>query len=744
MADQLNKKKTTRKYSALILYLVAIVLINLVGITLFWRLDLTANNLYSLSAASKKVVSNLSEPLTINVFFSKNLPPPYNNIELYLHDLLEEYELHSNDNLSYRFYDVTAREGDISEETEENRKIAQGYGITPISIRKIEKDEVRVHRAFMGIALIHGDVVGKITAVTSTNDLEYRITSTIRGMTDKITALGNLTGMIQVTLVLSSSILEVAPAINLQGVETLEAGIWDVVDRLNKKTFNRLDFMVIDPSREQRTPGELRRFERFSLEWPEIKGADGDVVPAGKGLAAVGVSYGQKSVERNLLNRKIVRTSRGPAEQYSVAEMNQVETFIDENINNIIDINEELGYLASHGALPLLDLPPKYPPPPDWKKGEDLNRFNDLVSQSYTLKEIKLDEPVPDGIDTLIIAGVKEKFTDWQLFLIDQFLMKGKSLALFLDSFNEIKPPGGDRYQPSEYYPLDTGLEKLLAHYGLKVKKSFLLDENCFINRERIELPIYYAPIIKDENIHRSLDFMENIKRLLVVKVSPLEAVKENIEKNNLVLKPLFFSSEKSWEMTGRINLTPQTIRPPADDRQKESKPLAYLLEGEFPSYFAGKPIPVKSVKEGEKKGAGNHDNDQVKRPAVKVEKSILAKGKPGKIFLIGTGYILKDALLDERGQSSNAVFLLNLLDYLNNREDIAVMRSKNQRFNPLKDSGAFVKLLVKILNIVGLPALVILLGIITWFRRTARKKRIRAMFAKTRVNEAEKMSKAV
>jgi ABC-2 type transport system permease protein len=121
-----------------------------------------------------------------------------------------------------------------------------------------------------------------------------------------------------------------------------------------------------------------------------------------------------------------------------------------------------------------------------------------------------------------------------------------------------------------------------------------------------------------------------------------------------------------------------------------------------------------------------------VSQPAVSVEKNILAKGKPGKIFLIGTSYILKDILLDEEGRSTNAVFLLNLLDYLNNREDIAVMRSKNQLFNPLKDTGAFVKLFVKILNIAGLPILVILLGLITWFRRMAWKKRIRAMFNKT------------
>ena len=58
------------KYIKLSIYLVIIVLINVAGITLFFRMDLTANRIYSLSDASKTVVSTLSEPLTINVFFT--------------------------------------------------------------------------------------------------------------------------------------------------------------------------------------------------------------------------------------------------------------------------------------------------------------------------------------------------------------------------------------------------------------------------------------------------------------------------------------------------------------------------------------------------------------------------------------------------------------------------------------------------------------------------------------------------
>ncbi|KKL10548.1 hypothetical protein LCGC14_2554740, partial [marine sediment metagenome] len=52
------------------------------------------------------------------------------------------------------------------------------------------------------------------------------------------------------------------------------------------------------------------------------------------------------------------------------------------------------------------------------------------VGKTTITKLIKEDE-IPENIDTLIIAGPKENFSDWELFQIDQFLMKGKSLAIF-------------------------------------------------------------------------------------------------------------------------------------------------------------------------------------------------------------------------------------------------------------------------------------------------------------------------
>jgi ABC-2 type transport system permease protein len=92
---------------------------------------------------------------------------------------------------------------------------------------------------------------------------------------------------------------------------------------------------------------------------------------------------------------------------------------------------------------------------------------------------------------------------------------------------------------------------------------------------------------------------------------------------------------------------------------------------------------------------------------------------------------MIQDNMVDEEGRTPNAMFVLNTLDYMNGREEIALMRSKEQRFNPLVESGAGTRTFVKAFNIAGLPVLVILFGMGVWFRRHSRKRRIAMMFGK-------------
>jgi ABC-type uncharacterized transport system involved in gliding motility auxiliary subunit len=379
--------------------------------------------------------------------------------------------------------------------------------------------------------------------------------------------------------------------------------------------------------------------------------------------------------------------------------------------------------------------------------------FRSLISQSYTLKPVNLKaESIPDNLNSMVIARPTLPFSDYELFQIDQFLMKGKNLILILDRFMEVRPgnqQGGNfGAQQPVYVPLDTGLEKLLGHYGIRIKKSYVMDENCYRQELPAQLgggqrPIYFAPIIKSQFINKDLDFMKSIKVMIALKISPLELDSERLTANGLKATQLVASSEKSWEMSGRITLNPMFIQPPSTKDEMQSKPLAYILAGEFPSYFAGKPIPLKEIdettpddKENEaaKQTTSNEASDTGTQSEIDISKIVtdgqfIAKGKPGKIFLMASAEMLKDNVLDAGGRGPNATYMLNVIDYLNGREDIAVMRGKEQRFNPLDDTKAGTKTFVKTLNIIGLPAFVVLFGIAVWFRRHTRKKNIQMMF---------------
>jgi len=190
--------------------------------------------------------------------------------------------------------------------------------------------------------------------------------------------------------------------------------------------------------------------------------------------------------------------------------------------------------------------------------------------------------------------------------------------------------------------------------------------------------------------------------------------------------------------MSGQINLNPMFISPPPAD-EKISFPLAYILEGQFPSYFAGKPIPVKKAPGNTSKDKANEKdqknqkeiNPDIDSPKIESEGEFISKGRQAKIFIISSSDMLTDNVVDQEGRGSNAVFLMNVLDYLNNREEIAVMRSKEQRFNPLQESEAGTKTFIKSFNIAGLPVLVVIFGLFVLLRRHSRKKRILMMFQK-------------
>ncbi len=508
----------------------------------------------------------------------------------------------------------------------------------------------------------------------------------------------------------------------------------DVVSALNDRLDDKLNFQVVDPAKAPEQAESLKKLDLLRLKWPDIAQKNGTTIASGNGTIGMLLQYqGNTAVlpVLDVVNLPFFGT------RYSLPPAKDLSSKIDETLESMIGINDDIGYLTGHGT-PDPNVPNTFGQQPSDE--DSLINFRQLLASNYSLETTGLGgEGLEDEtFDALIIARPTEPFSDYELFQIDQFLMQGKNLALFLDRYKQVYPDGQPSpYSPPRRVPVDTGLEKMLAHYGVKIGQATVMDESCFERPAdprfgQGKQPIYFAPLIKNEYINNQPAFMKNIKGLVVMDVAPVELQSDTLEANGITGTVLFSSSKRSWESKQPF-LNPMFIQPPGPEVERKSYPLACLLEGEFPSYFAGKPVPLKKDKAAEENVDENQSKekpDGAEQP-VQATGQVISKGKSAKIFVMGSSQMLYDHMLDTEGRSPNAVFVMNLMDTLNGRDEVAQLRSKRQVYNPIFDISPGVRSLIKWGNIAGLPVLVILFGCLVWIRRVSRKRRIRMMFAK-------------
>ena len=718
-------KFSGNKWLPFVLTVVVIILLNVAVSTVPFRADLTRDRTYSLSEASKKAVSTLREPFTIKAFLSESLSPPYNNTGQILRDLLEEYALVGNRLFNYSIVTIPTKQKLESGKGAEAEDEASKYRIYPIQIQTIEQDEVKLQSVYMGVAFIHGDMIETIPALTNTSNLEYQITGLINQMGQKIGALLSMKEDIQITLYLSRNMRELGSAF-----EEIPEELQAIVAELNEQYYGRLDFDSRDPMAGETE--ELLRSE-YGLSPLTLTRRTSDGGQASEaGYAAVVISHEDKRYVTDLMSRGIFG--------WQLRDLGSLRQTIEDVTEAIIGTNKEIGFALGYG-IPSLDGQSDSQFPVT-SLTPDLRNFNALLSREYSLKEIVFpDEEIPEGLSCLIVAGPTARLSDYDLYKIDQFLMQGGSLAFFLDSHSVFMPQSSQFGQPQEpvYLPRNTGLEDMLAHYGVDLKKAYVLDEQSFTQRQRtadgsiVETPIYYAPMISNKRISNELEIFRNIPEIIMLYAAPLE-LNDNLPANARTI-PLILSSSDSWLMEGNIDLAyPQFIEPPPDDMQSPSV-LAYLLEGEFESYFAGKGAPEPPEPEAEEDGEGlgrvevAPQEGTIASDAVELERKVVEKGS-GRVFVIGSSVVLGSNILDAEGRTGNSLFFLNLFDYLNDREDYAIMRTKGVNYVPIReDASPQVKSFIKSFNIAVLPALVVGAGVLVWLGRIRRKKRIEYYF---------------
>ena len=693
------------------LFLGAAIMINVSSASgLFQRLDLTESGLYSLSAPSIDAVSSLREPLTIRAFFSPNLPAPYNTVEQAVRDLLDEYAAYGGEFFNFQFISMGAEEVG-QEEAIANEELARQYLIYPIQIEQLERDEVSLSTAYTGMALIHGDLIETIPSITDTDQLELTITEAITKLTERISRLLALEEDIMVRLYFSSPLTMLAP-----GMEQFPGAIEELVNELNAGYFDRLQFEHIDAN-EELVP--LEEATRLRLAPLQLQGPDGGAMLAYAGLA---VTSEGTTITMNLL--------QGSVMGYQLADLETIRRSLDDTLKNLLGTQEEMGYLADFETPPYRGRA-NATTPTDMVEAELSNLFQ-LVSSEYTYRGLLLeDRLVPEGLRSMLVVGPQEPLNEWALFQIDQFLLRGGSLMLFLDSHSIYVSQGGGFGGGGAFHlPRETGLEAMLEHYGIRLKQSYVLDEQAFVQRQPsprggyVESEIYFAPLLKEDEIDQELPFLTNLEELIMLNISPLELVSENLQAGVTYTEALR-TSPSAWEMAERIDL--MGAQPPGEDL-RASFPLAILAQGTFTSYFAEREIPERPRAE-----PSSQDDDEEAQPIIsaeelQAEQSFTPEGE-GRLFVVGTSAILGSGFIDVQGRNPNSLLLLNLIDAMNGREDRALMRTKGRRVRPLREIEPPARTAVKTFAVAGLPALLVLAGVVVWVLGGMRRHRIRLQY---------------
>ena len=680
------------KQSDFLLFIIALVLLNLVSARSFFRLDFTSPKSYSLSQASRQLVRTLEQPLSVKVFFSSNLPSPYNSTAQYIRDLLSEYAGAANKNFSWESFNM---------DDPENQAMARDYRLNQVQIQEVKDNEVGFKNVWMGIALTYADRIETLDGITSSDGLEYKLTMKMAHMINAVSALAGLKGKAELTLYLSPELAD----FNIQGFSSIEDSVGEAFKAVNEKNMNRMEYRTVHPAKDE--------VEKIGTQYglPLLRWTNNKDGSTGSALIGLVLSYGDSFRIIPLEMQSLFGT-------YIIGGLDDLEQNLSDNLSSLVSRSETIGYTAGHGELSLQD------------SQSGAANFASSASDMYVFKEIRTaEEAIPSNISTLIINGPTERFTDEELYKIDQFVMKGGRLAVFIDPYKEEQNEMAMYYgMPPSYIKNETGLEKLLNAYGIETAEGYVMDTQCYTSNQAGsgKVNFYYAPLIHQSGLAKKQPITANLSYVLFLQSGALSFTDGVQNDKEIDAKVLAKTSAKSWIQTDISVLSPSYIFPPAQDKMSEHN-LAVLAEGSFRSAFDS------SV------SGGSHAEQANRNGALSADAYIAKSVQKTRIFAAGTSKITSGALIiDTAGSQPVAMFVRNAIDYLTGNEDLCAMRTKGLSLSVLNNATASSAAFAKIVNQYVLPLLVVAAGFTGRLLRNRRRRKIKERYEASAKDETK------
>ncbi|ALW85882.1 gliding motility-associated ABC transporter substrate-binding protein GldG [Hymenobacter sedentarius] len=344
--------------------------------------------------------------------------------------------------------------------------------------------------------------------------------------------------------------------------------------------------------------------------------------------------------------------------------------------------------------------------------------------QQYDVYRVTLSK-VPDlrALDAVVVAQPKSPYSEDDKFKLDQFITQGGKALFFVDALR-VDLDSVSRNGVALATPYNLNLDDLFFKYGLRVNQNLLLDLNCGQiplvtgmegNKPKIEpMPWQLYPLINKFSPH---PITRNLDAVYLKFVGNLDTVKAvGIRKT-----PLMTTSRYTRVLPAPvpINFNDARLEPNPKLYQKGFQPVAYLLEGQFPSLFANRARP------------GTLQFQPEKSP----------NGKPSKVLVISDGDFIRSEIDPKTGnpyrlgfdrlantEFANRELVLNATDYLLDETGLISVRGKQITLRPLdKVKLAEQRRRWQLLNLGAPLALLGLFGAVRAWRRKRRYARFAA-----------------
>ena len=399
-------------------------------------------------------------------------------------------------------------------------------------------------------------------------------------------------------------------------------------------------------------------------------------------------------------------------------EMNLLEYKFATALHRLkLEAKPRIGLLSGHGEVqrPLTD------------------EFEKALYEHYDIGRFNPDSlvQISPALDVLVIAKPRRELGERTLFKIDQYIMNGGKTLWLIDALDvEMDSIWGRKM----YIPLERQLDvfNMLFKYGVRVNANSVLDWNCspipvMVSQGQMELrPWFYHvlgfPYLKPEETkagQESQDVHPIVRHINYVDMRFPSSL-DTVQTRTYVKKtPLLRSSRYSKVQYPPLRLSMDILDAGLTQEafNKGYQNLAFLLEGEFESYFRNRVAP--EMLEG-LQGLGLTYQEQ----------SI----KPSRMIIVGDGDVASNHFEPRTRRSlplganpfngqmyGNRDFLLNAVEYLLDTEGLISARSKQNIIRPLDQGRALEEELQWQLINLAVPLLILLsLGFayFTWRKR--------------------------